>query len=741
MERLYQWMSTASTSSKSTDDALVICYNDCDLSVSEIFPDIEKALKSHLTLPDCVYIIGSKTQLKVFEEGWKADQTRLADFLSRGVKNDRVCVHEYVFLEWNGESFTPHMLGGGALTYTCDPLKLLRDGLKTLLAKNNVIHTAPSAHSFKHPSGTLNNVFIQTRELASDEAEVCVVGYALALEYASQLTKARTVYIDTMGIYPFIKNALGRLGATAQVMSFHSYEKLKTIYPPAENYFCVVSASTTGGMARQMGAQTFKEDCVATLIDRTADDRYGKVLIALDSIDLILPVKPDDGCTLIEIIGENFSSKSKPPKSILISLKHNPKQLPKFHKYFGMDGIQGFNTASQPKKLLHLNPTKVVEHKDFLDWLSDEIDWSVSLATNLIVHANDAGSHVLAEKVQELLQNKLGAHKTVQCVPYVELEGVDFKTVTGVLAVTIVARDGGILRQISRDLRAYMKQDVPRRFLAPFAIPQSARAWAQLKSFLMKNPTPRDYGFSNWLYLPVGEVGRDNAWSLLTALCSKAQIDPDGFEAAVAKHVRNDSLDLATELLERHKHGLLPKHDGAPLALSDGFLFFAPESAVSKDCPNVPQSTVYFTIAAVLQHAREHSEHELRLQPTGYESVVLSPECFLRFNDNILQACFLRACLPSELDYSASPELSKLMKELIAKIFLRWEKVYGDAALEFAAALATGTLKLTLDDTKVLLDEAIRHRRLAASPLLGLLLLANKLYFPGTKTDGKGAVA
>jgi hypothetical protein len=741
MERLYQWMSKASGASTSVDDALVICYNDCDLSVPEIFSDIEKALKAHLTLPDCVYIMGSTAQLQVFNEGWKEDQTRLADFLSRGVKNDRVCVHEYVFLEWNTESFTSHVLGDSAQTSPCNPEKLLRDGLKTLLAKNHVIHTAPSAHSFKHPSGTLNNVFIQTRELASDEAEVCVVGYALALEYASQLKKACTVFIDTMGIYPFVKNALERLGAKAQVMSFHSYEKLKTIYPPAEDYFCVVSASTSGGMAKQMGVQKFREDCVATLIDRTEDDRYGKVLIPLDSIDHLLPVKPDDGCTLIEIIGENFSAKSKPPKSILISLKHAPKLLPKFHKYFGMEGILGFNQASQPKKLLYLNPAKALEHADFLAWLSDEIDWSVSLTTNLIVHANDAGSHVLAEKAKELLQNKLGAHKALQCVPYSDLDGVDFETVTGVLAVTIVARDGGILRQISRDLRAYMKQEVPRRFFAPFAIPQSAKAWAQLKSFLMKNPTTRDYGFSNWLHLPVGELGRESAWSRMIALCSRAQIDHDGFGEIVDRRVRDKSLDHATELLEKHKHGLLPKHDGNPLALSDGFLFFSAGSAVANDCPNVPQSTVYLTITAVIQHAREHGEHELRLQPTGYESVVLSPECFLRFNDNILQACFLRACLPSELDYSASPELSKLMKELIAKIFQRWEKTYGDAALEFAAALATGTLKLTLDDTKALLEEAITERRLVASPLMGLLLLANKLYFPVTKNDGEDAVA
>ncbi|MFS0827233.1 hypothetical protein [Pseudomonas phoenicis] len=732
MERFYQWMSAVSDPSGS-HEALVVCYNDSELSVQHVFTDIEVALKAQRHLPDCVYILGTPDQLSVFKSGWADDQDRLANLLKRGEKNPRVCVHEYVFLEWNGASFTPHVLGGKELVYRHDPSALLRDGLRTLIEKNNVIHAAPSAHSFKHPSGTLNNVFIQTRELASDEAEVCVVGYAIALEYGARLRQAGKVYIDTMGIYAFVKNALARLDCKAEVMSFHSYERLKTIYPPEGEYFCVVSASTSGGMAKQMGEQGFAEECVATLVDRTADSRYGGVLVALDDVDYPLPVKAEEGCTLIEIIGENFSAKSKPPKSITISLKHDPKRLAKFHKYFGMGGIDGFNKSSKPRKLLTLNPDELLADAAFRKWLATEIDWSVSMATNLIVYADDDGSKKLGEVAREMLSEKWGATKSIRCVPYSELDQVNFETVSGALVATVVARDGGILREISRDLRAYMEATVPRRFLAPIGIPQSARAWTLLKTFLMKNPTPRDYGFSNWLCLPIGDDGKENAWSRLTKVTSAGQVDDVGFTPAVSDKVRHQALDEAAELVIANKHSFLPKHDGSALALSDGFLFFDASSNVGKDCPNVPQSTVFFTIAAVLQFAREHEDHELRLQPTGYESVVLSPECFLRFNDNVLQASFLRACLPSELDYSASPELSKLMKEFIAKVFARWERTYGDAALEFAAALATGTLKLTLEDARALLEEAIENRRDNASSLLGLLLLTQRALFPASQ--------
>ncbi len=131
------------------------------------------------------------------------------------------------------------------------------------------------------------------------------------------------------------------------------------------------------------------------------------------------------------------------------------------------------------------------------------------------------------------------------------------------------------------------------------------------------------------------------------------------------------------------------------------------------------------TMSAVLQSAREHKDHTRRLCPTGYESVVLAPECFMRFNDAVLQACLLRASLPSELDYSASPELSKLMRELLSKVFTRWDKDFGDAALEFAASIAVGSLRLTRSDMNALFDEVFEKVD-EPSALLGLLILAKQ---------------
>lgn len=723
MERYFQWNSIASGSGGGSEEALVVCYNDCELSPTQVYSDIEKALKHSRHLPDCVYIVGSSSQLSVFKEAWEPHQHRLQDLLKRGVKNECVRIEQYVFLEWRDNDFISHTLDGGKLEYKFPAKKLLRDGLKTLVLKNNVISTAPSGHSFKHPSGTLNSIFIQARELASDEAELCLVGYALALEYSKQLKKASKVYIDTMGIHTFVKNALMRVGSKAEIVNFHSYAQLEKMNPPMEDYFCVVSASTSGGMAKKMTTRRFREECISTLIDRTEAGRLGSILLPLDKIGIKIEVKEDDGNTLIEIIGENFSAKSKPPKSVVIALKHCPENLPQIHSHFGLGRILGFYDGNGSNKLLFLDPEQMLADKEFCDWLDAEIDWSVSMATNLIIHSDDPGSVKLAKMVHERLQKRL-VDKPIRIEPCSGLDIQKFESITGVLVVTVVARDGGILREISRDLRAYIDAKTPRRFLAPIGIPESRKAWGQLKSFLTKNPSPRDYGFSNWLCLPIGSDSKENAWTRLTNVGTKAEMVIEGFEADVSQEVRDCALELAAELIEKYRHSLLPTKDGRDLSLSHGFLFFEADSEISDRYAEVSQSTVYLTIAAVLQCAREHNEHGLMLRPTGYESAVLSPECFQRFNDNILQACFLRSCLPSELDYSASPELSKLMKEMLLKVFSRWDKQYGDASLEFAAALATGTLKLTRDDTAILLNESIGLHKEKPSSLLGLLLMA-----------------
>lgn len=729
MERFYSWRHLKHSPSHGTIEALVLCYKRCQLTEGNVYTDVENALKSDANLPDCVYVVGSTEQCNTFKAAWNPANPHLQTMITRGMKAGFDFVKQYTFVEWDGADFQHHVLGKHPGTYKVDLKHLMSRGVHSLIEKNNAIHLAPSGHVFKHPSQRRNKVFIQAREIASGEAELYVVAYLIALCHCKALEGSTKVFIDTMGIYAYVKCALALCDSKAEIVSFHSYDELEKINPPSEPYFCIVSASTSGSMAGKMANSVWDFQRIATIVDVTSKGRAGDVMVALDSMGVAFPdLKVSDG-TLIEIIGENFSSKAKPPRPVVIGRPHTPPALAAFHEYFGFS-IHPFNTRVEKKtKLLQLDATKVLAHDEFLKWLQAEIDWSFPLTVSHVIHADDQASKTLAGIVVTRLRTRLATGSSITVIPYLELEENNCKDATGVVIVSTVARDGGVLREISRDLRSYIKADIPRHFLSPIGIPQTNESWNQLRMFLVRNSTPREYGFANWIQLPLGEDSNDNSWHRLIGICkahSDHSISDLGLEHLPDTSNILGSLELAGKAASNAFQRFLLSPRGNPLSLSEGFLFFGDKTEIAKRYAVVEPSMVQLTMSAVLQNAREHKDHERRLCPNGYESVVLAPECFLRFNEAILQACMLRACHPAELDYSSSPELSKVMKELLVKVFARWDKDFGDAALEFAAAIAVGSLRLAKRDMETLLGDALKQHAGKQSELLGMLVLAKQ---------------
>ncbi|WP_201016828.1 hypothetical protein, partial [Pseudomonas cichorii] len=722
MQRFYSWRHLKHCPLHGTIEALVLCYKRCHLTEGNVYADVETALKSDANLPDCVYIVGSMEQYKVFKTAWDPTNTHLQAMLKRGMKAGFDFVKQYTFVEWNGAKFQHHALGQQTGPYNADLKLLLSCGVHSLIEKNNAIHQAPSGHVFKHPSQRRNKVFIQAREIASGEAELHVVAYLIALCHGQALQGSSKVYIDTMGIYAYVKCALALCRSDAEIISFHSYDELEKINPPPDPYFCIISASTSGSMAGKMASTVWDPHRITTIVDITSNGRAGEVMVALDSMGVAFPdLKVSDG-TLIEIIGENFSSKAKPPRPVIIGRPHAPNALPEFHEYFGFS-IYPFNTPIAAKtKLLQLDVAKVLEHEEFRKWLNAEIDWSFPLTVSHVIHADDQASEALAGIVVDRLRTRLADGSSITVIPYHQLEENNCKDATGVVIVSTVARDGGVLREISRDLRSYIKADIPRHFLSPIGIPQTNESWSQLRMFLVRNSTPREYGFANWIKLPLGEDSNDNSWHrLITTYEQNSELSVDELGLGHLPNTSNilPALGLAGKAASTAFNGFLLSPRGNPLRLSEGFLFFGDKTDIAGRYAEVEPSMVHLTMSAVLQNAREHKDHERRLCPNGYESVVLAPECFLRFNEAILQACMLRACHPAELDYSSSPELSKVMKELLVKVFSRWDKDFGDAALEFAAAIAVGSLRLAKTDMVGLLDVTVRPSHLPNSSFKG----------------------
>ncbi|MES2206708.1 MAG: hypothetical protein V4525_07925 [Pseudomonadota bacterium] len=706
MDRVFFFDATGKCQvSKHSINARCIYFNKRQITGLEFFADLEEGLKATDTLPDCMIIIADPVLAEMLLGYWQSESSQQKSFIERGERKGIQYIKSYYFFSWSPQEI--NQLHGENIIAIDDPCwnipidLFIKQGLQQLIKQNNVVQVAPAGHVFRHPSGTINNIFIQTRELAKTEPQLCYVGRAIYGVMQKELfIDLAVVFIDTMSVYHYVREALDFVGSSARIHSFHSYDEVKRLVPPNQAYLVVISASTSGGMARDLEInQKFDPERLLTIIDMSTDGRSGKVLVALNKVDEHHLLIVEEAETEIELVGEHFSSKAKPPRAVTLSVQHAPKDLKKVLRYFGLNGLAGIN--EDQSKVIRLKPSKDHFDKDFDKWLDEEIRWNVSLAVDHIICTNDDVSVNIAERIAKIIQTvkNLPGPKIIK---YAELDEEQLKVAHGVLVVTAIAGDGGLLREISRDLREYIIPQLPRHFLIGVGLPQTIESWNHLRQFLVRNATERRYGFSEWLVLPIGPDHPDNAWKNLNDLASRAQTKTISGNAD-EKSIAEDSLTKLSEAITACHNGFLQTTTNQLLNLSEGFVFF---DDVFKDVSLSEEqfpAAAYLSISSALQSARDTKKLENRLKSSGYESVVLSPECFLRFNDSLLQACLLRACYPSELNYSTSSHFSKLMKEFLIKVFNRHQHPYGAAAIEFAVALATGRLKLKKND----LDEVV----------------------------------
>lgn len=697
--------------------------------ILNFYSALEEGLKSCKILPDSMVIICSKEQAVNIRSYWE-DTEHKNNFLNRTIISGTRYTKEFYFVELNNTNCSLNSdisVAGGITNLTNNDItQLIIHGLNNLIEKNQVVHQAPAGHTFKHPSGKKSKLFIQAREMAKTEVEVQFIARAICiLSPKLNWRELDTIYIDSMGIYPFVKQCLTYTNSFAEIVSFHSYDEIEAMVKPQGKSAVIVSASTSGNMAKKLNSKGWQPQELITLIDMDKRPAFCYVIASLKKILSVSEGNIDGWETDIELVGEHFSYKAKPPKQITIGIPHNPEYLQDILSTFKIDGINQLNSQTNTKnQVISLNPEKLIADAEFKKWLKQELKWSMPVSVNFVVHANDEPSKNIAEQTKAIIEELHGY--SLNLLSSVKLDKNALLEATGVLVVSAFTGDGGVLRQISRDLREFEPNIIPRHFLAGVGIPQSMSSWKRLKQFLVRNATSRSYKFSTWKVLAIGSDNIANSWNQLTTLAAQAQTKAikDFCLHECSEQILTESLDDLCDAINDCQNSFLPNFSGDPLKITDGFLFFG-NIYSQQELTLAPQQDVLLTVASVLQAAREHSNPENCLSPSNYQSVIIAPETFLRFNDDILQACILRACLPSELDYSSDSAMSEIMTEFISKLFDRNEHSFGYSALEFAAALAIGKLKLKDDHLKDLVSTSIKNLSDKKSVLLGMLMMAS----------------
>lgn len=687
------------------------------------------------TIPDGIVIYYAHELKHEIINAWNDDVQKEILF-SRLTKNKKIYTKFFYFVHIYSDSFVFNdslsSTNGVFQPSEEDFRNFYNKGIASLAEKNEVLHSAPSGHKFKHPSGRILNLFIQAKEVACNEAELQFIARGLCLIHPQICwPDVKSVYIDSMGIYSLVKEALNFSKSKAIIENFHSYEGINKLTPPSEFDIAIISASTSGSMASILKDKGFGADRIITLIDTESREDSSLSLITLNGSNNTL--RKDDFLynyeTEIELVGEQFTYKAKPPKQITISYKHQPNALKEILNTFAIDGVNSINErldAINKTPLISLRPDNLLRCSRFNKWLEDELRWSLPSSVNLILYRDDGASLKLAQRVQEIVKDIRGCTEDISILEASRLDEDALKNCKGVLVVSAFCGDGGELRQISRDLREFEDRVIPRHFLVGVGIPQSNSAWKKLRLFLIKNATNRDYNFSVWNVLPLGPDIISNSWSALPEYLSRVQVDDRPSHSNLTELEVDKLLDDVENVITSSFNSLLPKTNGENLQLTPGFVFF--NDKFDDELERINQSVILMTISSVLQAAREYTEQDLCLSPSNYQSVVLSPENFLRFNDDILQACILRASLPSELDYRSNADLSMLMSEFLFKVFSRHNHPFGFAALEFAAALSTGKLQLRKEHCIELVNKTLDLAPLEQGALAGFMLsIKNRL--------------
>ena len=334
-------------------------------------------------------------------------------------------------------------------------------------------------------------------------------------------------------------------------------------------------------------------------------------------------------------------------------------------------------------------------------WVHNHLVHELPASVHTLVYADDP----MSKEISSWICNTLARHVTMKSLTELKDDvGYNVSDSNSVVIVAFFDPDLESLRESSIALRRM--GDVHRHYVVGYTFPGSRAEHDRLKNDLRMGRNGPKYGWSEFLVLPVGATPVHESLALHNLPFDTETINEHrvelGDELADALITQGNHLKIPSDGL------FLPRTDGNPLCLRHDSVFFSKASVA-----DVSQIAVYAMVSAAMQSAREPkiSSNQCSAPTTpGFDEnpfvrSVLGPSMFARYSDGILQASLLRSAQRSELDYSASDDLSHSFASICQSIFISCNHEVGDAAFEFMHALATKKISLRKIDSERLLQE------------------------------------
>ncbi len=607
-------------------------------------------------------------------------------------------------------------------------------GLRAIFTSRNALLVAPPTHHFEKPSKRHCDRFIRAANALVDGAEIVFIA-ANCLRYVPD--SVRHYYCDTggIGVLAFAIDSLRRRfdhdATAATVNTFESYGGLQRFqFRECDSSIVLVSASTSGGLEKEIcqREQRFRPNQIVTVFSIGQRKHESNVILDLEEdaqhrsaigeftsfAEADCPLCHQHGSIAVPMAGDQFIPVRSETRSIVMTVNDAPGWLMRF---------LGVMAAKRLLKSFYRSPNTYHAANDvFVDLESLFFNWnpadlmpqritrlfnqSIPAATRRVIHLDDPASRLLGELFATELRK---LHRDQERVTVISAKNaIDAEQfddgATAVVAAAVAS--GQSLIAISQLLRRLQSNGAISYFVALARMPNTAD-FEKLERDLRMGEQPSDYGFcfAERINLPVVGRNAECAWDEELELLQELSDASNGLGLALLEQriavLRNAQSSAERGLVDQL---FWPNISSQELRLTPGFVFFR-NTALADKAADVSQGDVYFTIVSVLHHMRFGNGAKSNLRQTEYERRVLSPLCFDRFNDGVIQAALLRAALRPELDYSASAEESQRMAAVIRSILASTSSAKGDASREFLLAMALGRLALLRMDIQKLFDD------------------------------------
>ena len=573
-----------------------------------------------------------------------------------------------------------------------------------------VLH-APHGYLFRHLSGREEDIFVRAGNLLREPSCLAVFNHLLLRKLPPNCS---LVYIDSFTILSFALGLqslvgyfrrLGRSVSAFAIENIHSYEVTSEFRIPNEAiYLVLISASTSGGFADKLVEEkkAIRNRIVHLLGAGPPESDLRDSCVYF--WERPRPSRPISGTSqqnaLIEIGTEEFLVAQGPARPVPITRAHvNRDGARELHKPFYRKELK-FHEPVPDARGAYSTFSVSTESGDskcspMRHWVEDRLVHELPASVRTLVHVDDE----MSAEVASWLRKALGSHVVKKSLA--EFENSECKAPPASGSVVVVAyQDPGLERLRESSVALRRMEGGHRHYVVGYAFPSSHAEHCRLKADLRMGPNGRQFGWSEYLVLP---VGADTVHESL--------VPSGGFFGTDAIEQRREELGgaLADALIARETRSeirsddlFLPRTNGTPLVLRHGSVFFETPTA------DVSQIAVHAMVSATMQAARESGG------PSGLNSAppkpgfddnpfvrsVLDPSMFARFSDGILQASLLRTARRSELDYSASDDLSRQFASVCDSILVSHNHDVGDAAFEFVHALTTEKVSLRSADCK-----------------------------------------